>query len=100
MILLKYAFSTLFSASGVNASFGEMLLLIAIHFHSNQISSITDLVCSTLGMKIVIRSNNLTRMKNIFTQEIFTDQVIFMVHSLLVGIDMNVFKLLVSLIYI
>lgn len=64
------------SASGVNASFGEMLLLIAIHFHSNQISSITDLVCSTLGMKIVIRSNSLARMKAIFTQEIFTDQVV------------------------
>lgn len=64
------------STSGVNASFGEMLLLIAIHFHSNQISSITELVCSTLGMKIVIRSNNLARMKTLFTQEIFTEQVV------------------------
>ncbi|XP_067132285.1 integrator complex subunit 2 isoform X1 [Centruroides vittatus] len=62
--------------SGVSASFGEMLLLIAIHFHSNQINSIADLVCSTLGMRIPIRSNNLVRMKTIFTQEIFTDQIV------------------------
>ncbi|XP_054712295.1 integrator complex subunit 2-like [Uloborus diversus] len=76
------------STSGVNASFGEMLLLIAIHFHSNQITSITDLVCSTLGMKIVIRSNNLARMKNIFTQEIFTDQVVT-AHAVKVPVTKN-----------
>lgn len=64
-----------FSASGVTASFGEMLLLMAIHFHSNQLSAICDLVCSTLGMKVPIRPNNMTRMKQIFTQEIFTEQV-------------------------
>ncbi|XP_071448160.1 integrator complex subunit 2 [Hetaerina americana] len=64
------------SASGVAASFGEMLLLMAIHFHSNQLSAICDLVCATLGMKISIRPNNMTRMKAIFTQEIFTEQVV------------------------
>ncbi|XP_044738623.1 integrator complex subunit 2 isoform X2 [Chrysoperla carnea] len=63
-------------ASGVTASFGEMLLLMAIHFHSNQLSAICDLVCSTLGMKVPIRPNNMTRMKQIFTQEIFTEQVV------------------------
>lgn len=64
------------SASGVAASFGEMLLLMAIHFHSNQLSAICDLVCATLGMKIAIRHNNMTRMKQVFTQEIFTEQVV------------------------
>lgn len=64
------------SASGVSASFGEMLLLMAIHFHSNQLSAICDLVCASLGMKIPIRPNNMTRMKTIFTQEIFTEQVV------------------------
>lgn len=64
------------SASGVAASFGEMLLLMAIHFHSNQLSAICDLVCATLGMKVPIRPNNLTRMKQIFMQEIFTEQVV------------------------
>lgn len=58
------------------ASFGEMLLLMAIHFHSNQVSAICELVCSTLGMKIPLRQNNTTRMKQIFTQEIFTEQVV------------------------
>lgn len=66
------------SASGVTASFGEMLLLMAIHFHSNQLSAIFELVSSTLGMKVPIRHNNMTRMKQIFTQEIFTEQVIYL----------------------
>lgn len=48
---------------------------MAIHFHSNQLSAIFELVSSTLGMKVPIRHNNLTRMKQIFTQEIFTEQV-------------------------
>ncbi|KAK5638910.1 hypothetical protein RI129_013205 [Pyrocoelia pectoralis] len=64
------------STSGVSASFGEMLLLMAIHFHSNQLSAICDLVCATLGMRIPIRHNNMTRMKIVFTQEIFTEQVV------------------------
>lgn len=64
------------SNSGVAASFGEMLLLMAIHFHSNQVSAICELVCSTLGMKIPLRQNNTVRMKQIFTQEIFTEQVV------------------------
>jgi integrator complex subunit 2 len=61
--------------SGVFASFGEMLLLMAIHFHSHQLNPICDLVCQTLGMKIIIRTNGMSRMKAIFTQEIFTEQV-------------------------
>ena len=61
--------------SGVSASFGEMLLLIAIHFHSQQLASICDLVCTTLGMKIAIRTSSMSRMKAIFTQEIFNEQV-------------------------
>ncbi|KAK2169226.1 hypothetical protein NP493_1201g01040 [Ridgeia piscesae] len=63
-------------ASGVQASFGQMLLLIAIHFHSNQNNAIADLVCSTLGMKSAVKANALTRMKAIFVHEIFTEQVV------------------------
>jgi len=62
------------AASGVHASFGEILLLIAIHFHSNQTEAIADLVCSVLGMKI--RLGSLTRMKTLFTQEIFPEKVV------------------------
>ena len=62
--------------SGVSASFGEMLLLMAIHFHSQNFAAIIDLVCQTLGMKIAIRTTNLTRMRTIFTQDIFTEQVV------------------------
>lgn len=41
-----------YSAAGVSASFGEMLLLVAMYFHTNQLSAIIELVCSTLGMKV------------------------------------------------
>jgi len=51
------------------------LLLIAIHFHSNQLSAVSELVGTTLGMKVSIRVNTMTRIKQIFTQEIFTEQV-------------------------
>ncbi|XP_064461086.1 integrator complex subunit 2-like [Ornithodoros turicata] len=74
--------------SGVHASFGEMLLLIAIHFHGNQVAPITELVCSTLGMKIPIRQNSLSKMKNIFTQELFTDQVVT-AHAVKVAVTPN-----------
>jgi len=62
--------------TGLSASFGEMLLLMAIHFHSNQLSAIGDLVCQTLGMKIVIRTNSMSRkISHVFTHEIFNEQV-------------------------
>lgn len=76
------------SNSGVAASFGEMLLLMAIHFHSNQVPAISELVCSTLGMKIVLRQNTTTRMKQIFTQEIFTEQVVT-AHAVKVSVTME-----------
>ncbi|XP_030078084.1 integrator complex subunit 2 [Microcaecilia unicolor] len=76
------------STSGVSASFGEMLLLVAMYFHSNQLSAIIDLVCSTLGMKIVIKPGSLSRMKTIFTQEIFTEQVVT-AHAVRVPVTSN-----------
>uniref|UniRef100_A0A9L0REB8 Integrator complex subunit 2 n=1 Tax=Equus caballus TaxID=9796 RepID=A0A9L0REB8_HORSE len=76
------------STSGVSASFGEMLLLVAMYFHSNQLSAIIDLVCSTLGMKIVIKPSSLSRMKTIFTQEIFTEQVVT-AHAVRVPVTSN-----------
>ena len=60
-----------------SASFAEMLLLMAIHFHSNQLNAIGDLVFQTLGMKrgeIAIRTNSMSRIKQIFTHEVFTDK--------------------------
>ncbi|XP_030847416.1 integrator complex subunit 2 [Strongylocentrotus purpuratus] len=61
--------------SGVSASFSEMLLLMAIHFHANQMQAIVDLVCTTLGMKIAMRTNSLAKMRLLFIQDIFTEQV-------------------------
>ncbi|XP_058821101.1 integrator complex subunit 2 isoform X2 [Topomyia yanbarensis] len=76
------------SMSEVSASFGEMLLLMAIHFHSNQLSHICELACSTLGMKFPLRPNTISRMKHIFTQEIFTEQVVA-AHAIKVPVTIN-----------
>lgn len=61
---------------------------MAIHFHSNQFANISELVCSTLGMKILMRQNNTSRMKQIFTQEIFTEQVVA-AHAVKVPVTLN-----------
>jgi len=58
------------------ASPGEMLLLSAIHFHAGQLSAVADLVCQTLQIKMTVRTNGMTRIKQIFTQEIFTEVVV------------------------
>nr|CAG4640631.1 EOG090X0154 [Eulimnadia texana] len=58
------------------SSFGELLLLMAIHFHSGQLSAVCDLVCSTLGMRLPIRPHSMARMKQAFTQDVFTEQVV------------------------
>lgn len=58
------------------SSFGEMLLLMAIHFHSGQLSAVCDLVCSTLGMRLLLRPASTARMKVAFTQDIFPEQVV------------------------
>lgn len=51
-VILFYLISFNFRKSGISASFSEMLLLMAIHFHSNQVQAVLDLICSTLGMKV------------------------------------------------
>lgn len=76
------------SVNETSSSFGEMLLLMAIHFHSNQLSHICELACSTLGMKFPLRPNTINRMKFIFTQEIFTEQVVA-AHAIKVPVTIN-----------
>ena len=71
-----FVFRVNFRSTKGKSSYGEILLLMAIHFHSNQLNAISDLVCTTLGMKIPIRMNTMNRIKQIFTQDIFTEQVI------------------------
>ena len=59
--------------AGVHSSFGQMLLLISIHFHGNNLEPIVELISSTLGMKL--RPGSLTKMKILFTQQIFPEKV-------------------------
>lgn len=55
---------------------GEMLFLLALNFHNNQMQAITDLVCNTLGMKITVKTSALVKIRQIFTMELFTEQVV------------------------
>ncbi|KAL8620230.1 hypothetical protein ACOMHN_064989 [Nucella lapillus] len=59
-----------------SSSFSDILFLVALHFHSGQTSAISDLVCNTLGMKSMVKVGSLTRVRQIFMIEIFTEQVI------------------------
>ena len=54
-------------------SYGETLLLVAIHFHGHTLEPIIDLVCSTLGIKL--RPTSLTKIKILFTQQVFPEKV-------------------------
>ncbi|EFX78427.1 hypothetical protein DAPPUDRAFT_105173 [Daphnia pulex] len=58
------------------SSFGEMLLLMAIHFHSGQLSAVFNLVCSTLGMRLLLWPASTSRMKVAFPQDIFPEKVV------------------------
>nr|KAI8738299.1 integrator complex subunit 2 [Biomphalaria glabrata] len=62
--------------SGNTDSPGEMLFLLALNFHNNQMTAITDLVCNTLGMKITVKTSALVKIRHIFTMELFTEQVV------------------------
>ncbi|XP_037934107.1 integrator complex subunit 2-like [Teleopsis dalmanni] len=79
---------TFFGKQSDTTSLGEMLLLLAIHFHSNQIAAIGDLICSTLAMKIPIRPNSTNRIKQLFTQDLFTEQVVAS-HAVRVPVTIN-----------
>ncbi|OQR68982.1 integrator complex subunit 2-like [Tropilaelaps mercedesae] len=54
----------------------ELLLLVAIHFHANQLGAIAELVCTTLAMRVAVRPNSLAKMRSLFIAELFTEQVV------------------------
>nr|XP_002124952.1 integrator complex subunit 2 [Ciona intestinalis] len=58
------------------SSFAEQLLLTAIHLHGDRRTAAVRLACSTLGMRIKVTSQSLTRLRQIFTEEVFPTQVI------------------------
>lgn len=68
--------SELQNAGPEGGSFAEQLLLMAIHLHSDQRHAVAQLACSTLGMRIKVPTSSLTRMRQIFTEEVFTTQVV------------------------
>uniref|UniRef100_A0A8K9WXX6 Integrator complex subunit 2 n=1 Tax=Oncorhynchus mykiss TaxID=8022 RepID=A0A8K9WXX6_ONCMY len=75
---------SVYSAAGVAASFTEMLLLVAMYFHSNYL---TDLWVNA-PLQIAIKPSFLSKMKTIFTQEIFIEQVLH-IHSHMVAVTNN-----------
>ncbi|XP_012557511.2 integrator complex subunit 2 isoform X1 [Hydra vulgaris] len=75
--------SSLFDDKVGESSYGETLLLIAIHFHNNTFEPVVDLICETLGIKL--RPSSLTRVKILFTQQVFSEKVVAE-HALTVAI--------------
>uniref|UniRef100_A0A914W1R1 Integrator complex subunit 2 n=1 Tax=Plectus sambesii TaxID=2011161 RepID=A0A914W1R1_9BILA len=63
-----------FSQSG--CSYSELLLLVAIQFHSNQITQMGHLVSSVLGFKVSLPAKMLTRIRNLFTYDLINEQQI------------------------
>ena len=57
-------------------SFAEQLLLTAIHLHGERHSAAVQLACSTLGMRIKVSSSSLSKLRHIFTEEVFPTQVV------------------------
>ena len=70
-------------------SYGETLLLIAIHFHGHSLEPIIDLVSSTLGIKL--RPTNLTKLKLLFTQTIFPEKVFSLFYCFLLVVLIHPF---------
>lgn len=71
---IKWLLSKIYCRDKANTteSYGEMLLLIATFFYSNQLAQIGELVSSTLGIKhSITRTNDLILIKHIFIQNIF-----------------------------
>lgn len=79
--------SSIFQSHSSNtSSYGETLLLIAIHFHGHTLEPIVDLVSSTLGIKL--RPSSLTKLKILFTQTIFPEKIVAE-HALTVPVTQN-----------
>ena len=74
--------------SSEKSSFAELLLLMAILFHGNHLSAIANLVSSTLHLKLPLKPTTMHRLKAIFTQEIFTEQVVA-AHAAKVSVTRN-----------
>lgn len=69
------------------SSLAELVLLVAIHFHNNQMGQIADLICATLGMNIQIKTS-IAKCKSSFVQDVFTDQMVTE-HSVKVPVTKN-----------
>lgn len=69
------------TSSNRHESYSEMLLLMAIHLHSNQHQQLSQLVSNILGMKVQVRPNAVIKLKQIF-QNIFGDMVINFLHGI------------------
>lgn len=61
--------------SQAKSSLSEILLLVAIHFLNSQVNQIADLVCTTLGMRLQIKTS-VSKCRTLFVQEVFNDQMV------------------------
>ena len=69
-------------------SFAEQLLLTAIHLHGDRYSVAVQLACSTLGMRIKVSTSSLSKLRHIFTEEVFPTQVVA-AHAMKISVTKN-----------
>lgn len=53
----------------------EILLLLSIHFHTNQLPKIVDFVRSVLGLPVSIHGESLNQIGQLFREQLFTEEV-------------------------
>eukprot|EP00053_Salpingoeca_punica_P013014 m.117110 g.117110 ORF g.117110 m.117110 type:complete len:683 (-) comp16088_c0_seq1:419-2467(-) len=54
----------------------ETLLLVAVHFHMGNLQAIADIVRSTLGLRMQVRTESLKRMQELFVGLVLTEDVL------------------------
>ncbi|VDN11462.1 unnamed protein product [Dibothriocephalus latus] len=64
------------SSGAAPHSYSQLLLLLALLFHTNQQSAIRELVAEVLGVDAPCLARNISASRKLFTQKVFTEQLI------------------------
>uniref|UniRef100_A0A0X3P3D8 Integrator complex subunit 2 n=1 Tax=Schistocephalus solidus TaxID=70667 RepID=A0A0X3P3D8_SCHSO len=64
------------SSGAAPNSYSQLLLLLALLFHTNQQSAIRELVADVLGVDAPCLARNISASRKLFTQKVFTEQLI------------------------
>ncbi|KAL7061440.1 hypothetical protein AAHC03_01409 [Spirometra sp. Aus1] len=64
------------SSGAAPHSYSQLLLLLALLFHTNQQSAIRELIAEVLGVDAPCLARNISASRKLFTQKVFTEQLI------------------------